>query len=230
LAGLRPGWQVFSYRLYIVYAVVPIFAVIAAWLSGTLTTLTGEPLYGFPLQWKTLVVVGGCPPGPIEIVCRLARTYIVYNWSFFGLDAVSFSAMGFAVILGGKAAFVKFVRERNVQNRALRNARASILAVGRILLWRELAASLKVTVLIAIIAGSTGFAVATMTQYNPVDYSAPPVFLIFMLGSYLSLLGALFLLVIPMNPDRRDILGFVTFLVPFVLLLLSLSALSSIIS
>ncbi len=72
-----------------VYAVVPIFAVIAAWLSGTLTTLTGEPLYGFPLQWKTLVVVGGCPPGPIEIVCRLARTYIVYNWSFFGLDAVS---------------------------------------------------------------------------------------------------------------------------------------------
>src|SRR2546422_376902 len=132
--------------------------------------------------------------------------------------------------VSGMAAFVKFVRERNVQNRALRNARASILAVGRILLWRELAASLKVTVLIAIIAGSTGFAVATMMQYNPVDYSAPPVFLIFMLGSYLSLLGALFLLVIPMNPDRRDILGFVTFLVPFVLLLLSLSALSSIIS
>ncbi len=154
----------------------------------------------------------------------------MYNWSFFGLDAVSFSAMGFAVILGGKAAFVKFVRERNVQNRALQNARASILAIRRILLWREMEASLKVTVLIAIIAGSTGFAVATMMQYQPVDYSAPPVSLLFMSGSFLSLLGALFLLVIPMNPDRRDILGFVTFLVSFVLLLLSLSALSSIIS
>src|SRR6266705_2738899 len=85
--------------------------------------------------------------------------------------------------------------------------------------WRDLDMPLKITVLVASLGGVGGI-IATMKILSlPVDHSAPPIYLLFSIGAFISLLGALSILLLPMSRERRGILGFATFVVSLALVL-----------
>lgn len=93
-----------------------------------------------------------------------------------------------------------------------------------LLSWREMDRPLRVTVLTGILAGFWGILTTIALQYQPVDHSAPPISLIFVIGSLFSLTGALCLLRIPMNRDQRGIVVPVTLVISVSLLLFALVA------
>ncbi len=68
----------------------------------------------------------------------------------------------------------------------------------------------------AVIAGVGGIVGASL--YHQVDYSAPPVSFILEIGSLLPLIGAASILLIPMNSDRRNIVGFLTCIIALLVL------------
>jgi hypothetical protein len=82
--------------------------------------------------------------------------------------------------------------------------------------WRKLDLPLRITVIAGILAGVLGMFAA---QHQPVDYSAPPISQALQLGSLLSLVGAFSIMLVPMNRERRGILGFATFVIAVVILL-----------
>ena len=82
---------------------------------------------------------------------------------------------------------------------------------------------MKITVLVASLGGVGGI-IATMKILSlPVDHSAPPIYLLFSIGAFISFAGAFCILLLPMSHERRGMVGFATFVVslPLILALLS---------
>jgi hypothetical protein len=136
LAGKGSRWRL------LVYALVPAFAVLAAWLSGFIETSFYE--YGFPLPWKTVAFGWVCPPGPVEIACFLTRgQWTVFDWSYFALDAMFYSTISYATIFGSQAAMGRLFPRKTLHLSNRQDLRVSdntwilifILSVIAITLW-----------------------------------------------------------------------------------------------
>ncbi len=83
----------------LVYASVPTFAALAAWLSGFIETSFFE--FGFPLPWKSIVFGRAvCPPSPLMIACFLGPRLAVYNWNLFIFDIMFYASLSYAAIFG----------------------------------------------------------------------------------------------------------------------------------
>jgi len=105
VSALASEW---FHRRFLVYVLVPAFAVLATWLSGFIETSFFE--YGFPLPWKTMVYGRFiCPRGPVEIACFLGPGLWVYNWSFFILDTAFCVTISGATIFGSHAILAKLL-------------------------------------------------------------------------------------------------------------------------
>ena len=75
------------------YSAVPILAVLVTLLTGFSGVFNfGQ---GFPLVWKTGL---GCPGPHLQFDSLRLCTPITYNWVAFGLDAIFYTVIGYALI------------------------------------------------------------------------------------------------------------------------------------
>ncbi len=80
-----------------------------------MTAGTFNSNYGFPLPWKTITTVE-CPGGLNQAPCLTDVVFTNYNWSYFALDALFYTAVGYVLILAYKRTIHRAERETNAHS------------------------------------------------------------------------------------------------------------------
>ena len=197
----------------IVYFLVPPTGVLITLATGFLAI--NYYSYGFPLPWKSLAATGICPPEPwLQIAACHLRIAISYDWTYFALDALFYTGIGYGLLLP-PANFRRIISSEFTKSLAVLR---SSLEAG--LKWRDLAMPFRVSVLIGIVGGLyaplvspwpaivSSFFSPNSVSLNTVSVAALTVLIAIPM---ISIGGAVALLALPMNDDQRGILSlFVT--------------------
>ena len=196
----------------ILYCLIPAGGILITLLTGFLAN--NYYSYGFPVPWKTLVAIGICPVGWLEIVCSL-RLATSYDWAYFALDAIFYAGIGYGLLL--LSANVRKFSSSEV-GKPWSMITSSLKTRLR---WKELATPFRVSTLIGVVGGLypplvspwlaivssffSGVQPQTSGSFNIVSVAALAVFVAVPL---VSIGGAVALLTLSMNDDRRGIVSF----------------------